>query len=151
MVLPVLLMALGRLAPTLTDRRRAGGRAGTGWQGREPDPPSLLLALAQAGSAPGRGEAERTEPSLAAWCGRRRRRDLLRLSAGEAVALRGAGAANAVAWWGAQVMAGGAGRVETEGPGVRATWGDRGRERSARLLAADGDRLPPAATLVRRT
>ena len=150
MVLPVLLMALGRLAPTLTDRRRAGGRAGTGWQGREPDPPSLLLALAQAGSAPGRGEAERTEPSLAAWCGRRRRRDLLRLSAGEAVALRGAGAANAVAWWGAQVMAGGAGRVETEGPGVRATWGDRGRERSARLLAADGDRLPPAATLVRR-
>ena len=46
MVLPVLLMALGRLAPTLTDRRRAGGRAGTGWQGREPDPPSLLLALA---------------------------------------------------------------------------------------------------------
>ena len=150
MVLPVLLMALGRLAPTLTDRRRAGGRAGTGWQGREPDPPSLLLALAQAGSAPGRGEAERTEPSLAAWCGRRRRRDLLRLSAGEAVALRGAGAANAVAWWGAQVMAGGAGRVETEGSGVRATWGDRGRERSARLLAADGDRLPPAATLVRR-
>lgn len=151
MALPILLMALGRLAPALTDRRRTGGgRAGTGWRGRAPDPPSLLLALAQADSGPGRVEAERTAPSLAAWCGRRRRRDLLRLPAGEAVVLRGAGAASAVAWWGAQVMAGGSGRVEAEGSGVRATWGERGRERSARLLAADGARLPPAATLVRR-
>ena len=47
-------------------------------------------------------------------------------------------------------MAGGSGRIEAQGSGMRATWGERGRERSAHLLATDGARLPPAATLVHR-
>ena len=132
MVAPMVTMTIMRLVPFLQQRRaqRAGraGRAGgarwrarrrrrgrrPGWRHGEPDPATMLLAVAARSSMsqPVRDSpAEDSTPVsaaqevLAAWSAGRRRRCVLSLCDGESLALVGKGAGSALRWWCAQLLA----------------------------------------------
>ncbi|WP_323745296.1 FtsK/SpoIIIE domain-containing protein [Actinomyces haliotis] len=138
MVVPMLLMALTRLVPALDGRER-GARAATGWRGRgrrEPDPSSMLLAVAARSGrvTPDDTRTQSGEP-VRAWAGRRRRRSVLAVEPGDAVALRGRGAVRALAWWTAQVAARGAVGLSTAEDGLLLHWGQAGG--SATVVAVE--------------
>ena len=133
MVAPMVAMTIMRLVPFLQQRRaqRTGrtGRAGgarwrarrrrrgrrPGWRHGEPDPATMLLAVAarssmsqsaqdsRAGSST--TSASATQENLAAWSAGRRRRCVLSLCDGESLALVGRGAGSALRWWCAQLLA----------------------------------------------
>ena len=132
MVAPMVTMTIMRLVPFLQQRRaqRAGraGRAGgarwrarryhrgrrPGWRRNEPDPATMLLAVAARSSTSQAVRDSRSEGStpasaaqevLAAWSAARRRRCVLTLCDGESLALVGKGAGNALRWWCAQLLA----------------------------------------------
>ena len=132
MVAPMVAMTVMRLVPFLQQRRaqRAGrtGRAGgarwrarrrrrgrrPGWRHGEPDPATMLLAVAARSSmsqsvrdSPSEGStpASAAQEVLAAWSAARRRRCVLTLCDGESLALVGKGADNALRWWCAQLLA----------------------------------------------
>ena len=129
MVAPMIAMTIMRLVPFLQRRRaqRTGSAGGSRWRGRrrrrgrrpgwrhgDPDPATMLLAVAARSSMshPVRGsEAEGPTPVstsqevLTAWSAERRRRCVLSLSDGESVALSGKGAGNALRWWCTQLLA----------------------------------------------
>lgn len=126
MVVPMVLMAATRLVPALEGRER-GARAAAGWRGRrgrEPDPAAMLLAVAAAGARGTTDDAAgRAGDPVRAWAGRRRRRTLLKVGPGDAVALRGPGSSQALAWWVAQAAARGAVELGTAEDGLRLRWG----------------------------
>ena len=132
MVAPMVTMTLMRLVPFLQQRRaqRAGrtGRAGgvrwrarrrrrghrPGWRRHEPDPATMLMAVAARSSmsqsvreSPSEGStpASAAQEVLAAWSAARRRRCVLTLCDGESLALVGKGSGNALRWWCAQLLA----------------------------------------------
>ena len=132
MVAPMVAMTIMRLVPFLQQRRtqRAGrtGRAGggrwharrrrrggrPGWRRGEPDPATMLLAVAARSSmsqsirdSPSEGStpASAAQEVLAAWSAARRRRCVLTLCDGESLALVGKGSGNALRWWCAQLLA----------------------------------------------
>ena len=133
MVAPMVAMTIMRLVPFLQQRRtqRAGrtGRAGggrwharrrrrggrPGWRRREPDPATMLLAVAARSSMSQSVHGPQAEGSttpasagqenLAAWSAGRRRRCVLSLCDGESLALVGRGAGSALRWWCAQLLA----------------------------------------------
>ena len=132
MVAPMVTMTIMRLVPFLQQRRaqRAGraGRAGgarwrarryhrgrrPGWRRNEPDPATMLLAVAARSSmsqavrdsrSEGSTPASAAQEVLAAWSAARRRRCVLTLCDGESLALVGKGAGNALRWWCAQLLA----------------------------------------------
>ena len=133
MVAPMVAMTIMRLVPFLQQRRaqRAGrtGRAGggrwharrrrrggrPGWRRGEPDPATMLLAVAARSSmsqsvhgpqAEGSTtSASAAQENLAAWSAGRRRRCVLSLCDGESLALVGRGAGSALRWWCAQLLA----------------------------------------------
>lgn len=132
MVAPMVAMTIMRLVPFLQQRRaqRAGrtGRAGgarwrarrrrrgrrPGWRHGEPDPATMLLAVAARSSMsqPVRDSPAEDSTSvsgaqevLAAWSAGRRRRCVLSLCDGESLALVGKGAGSALRWWCAQLLA----------------------------------------------
>lgn len=132
MVVPMLLMAASRLVPALGGRGR-GARATAGWRGRrgrEPDPAGMLLAVASGrgrapvggGPAAGAGSAGRDGETIRAWAGRRRRRSVIAIGPGDAVALRGPGASRALAWWVAQAAARGDVVLGAAQDGLRLRW-----------------------------
>ncbi|SDM97934.1 FtsK/SpoIIIE domain-containing protein [Actinomyces ruminicola] len=141
---PMGVMLMLRVMPML-GRRRGGTRAGTaGWRGRRartPDPAGMLLAVAvrhagEPGRTHGRGHADEAE-EIRAWTGRRRRRTLLRVAAGDRVALTGPAAVAAVRWWGAQVLARGFGLVRADEAAVHVSWGAEQRRSEVTVTAAD--------------
>ena len=130
MVAPMVAMTIMRLVPFLQQRRaQRTGRAGgarwrarrrhrgrrPGWRHGEPDPATMLLAVAarssmsqsaqdsRAGSST--TSASATQENLAAWSAGRRRRCVLSLCDGESLALVGRGAGSALRWWCAQLLA----------------------------------------------
>ena len=128
MVAPMVAMTIMRLVPFLQQRRaRRTGRAGRsrwrghrrqghrpGWSHGEPDPATMLLAVAARSSmsqsvqdhqAEGSTPASATQEVLTAWSAGHRRRCVLSLSDGESLALVGEGAGNALRWWCAQLLA----------------------------------------------
>ena len=133
MVAPMVAMTIMRLVPFLQQRRtqRAGrtGRAGggrwharrrrrggrPGWRRGEPDPATMLLAVAARSSMSQSVHGPQAEGSttptsagqenLAAWSAGRRRRCVLSLCDGESLALVGRGAGSALRWWCAQLLA----------------------------------------------
>ena len=133
MVAPMVAMTIMRLVPFLQQRRtqRAGrtGRAGggrwharrrrrggrPGWRRGEPDPATMLLAVAARSSMSQSVHGPQAEGSttpasagqenLAAWSAWRRRRCVLSLCDGESLALVGRGAGSALRWWCAQLLA----------------------------------------------
>ncbi|WP_250730345.1 FtsK/SpoIIIE domain-containing protein, partial [Actinomyces sp. 187325] len=84
-----------------------------------------------------------------AWCGRRGRGTVLLLRAGDALALTGGGAHEALRWWTAQVVASGGVEVRVEGACVRLAWGSGATRGEALLAAARACRPPAAASRVR--
>lgn len=159
-VVPMLVMAVSRLVPALSGRRgrTTSGRAGAGWSGpraRRPDPPSLLLAAAVSPdprSGPARSEPGTQVSGVRAWPGRRRRRGVLTVLAGDRVALRGTRAADALRWWTAQVIARGAAEVTVGGragqPEIRLEWGESSRRWSAEVMAVGCDHAPARARTI---
>ncbi len=129
MVAPMVAMTIMRLVPFLQQRRaRRTGRAGgsrwrghrrrrgrrPGWRHGEPDPATMLLAVAARSSmsqssqdspAEGSTPVSATQETLAAWSAGHRRRCVLSLSDGESLALVGTGAGSALRWWCAQLLA----------------------------------------------
>ena len=129
MVAPMVAMTIMRLVPFLQQRRaRRTGRAGgprwrghrrrrgrrPGWRHGEPDPATMLLAVAARSSmsqssqdspAEGSTPVSATQKTLAAWSAGHRRRCVLSLSDGESLALVGTGAGSALRWWCAQLLA----------------------------------------------
>ena len=133
MVAPMVAMTIMRLVPFLQQRRaqrigrtgRAGGvrwrarrrRRGRqpGWRCGEPDPATMLLAVAarssMSQSVRGSQAEDSTTPAsaaqevLAVWSAARRRRCVLSLCDGESLALVGRGAGSALRWWCAQLLA----------------------------------------------
>ena len=133
MVAPMVAMTIMRLVPFLQQRRtqRAGrtGRAGggrwharrrrrggrPGWRRGEPDPATMLLAVAARSSMSQSVHGPQAEGSttpasagqenLAAWSAGRRRRCVLSLCDGESLALVGRSAGSALRWWCAQLLA----------------------------------------------
>ena len=129
MVAPMVTMTIMRLVPFLQQRRvQRAGRAGgarwrarryhrgrrPGWRRNEPDPATMLLAVAARSSMSQAVRDSRSEGStpasvaqevLAAWSAARRRRCVLTLCDGESLALVGKGAGNALRWWCAQLLA----------------------------------------------
>lgn len=129
MVAPMVAMTIMRLVPFLQQRRaRSTGRAGgsrwrghrrrrgrrPGWRHGEPDPATMLLAVAARSSmsqssqdspAEGSTPVSATQETLAAWSAGHRRRCVLSLSDGESLALVGTGAGSALRWWCAQLLA----------------------------------------------
>ena len=139
-VAPMVLMAvmrLGSLAPGGERGRRRPARAG--WYGRDPDPPSMLLALAV--RAEDQAPTTAQDGPLTAWLARRRRADLLELAVGQRTALTGPGSQAAVRWWVAQIAARGQARVAAIDQGYRLAWGREAAACGAELLAAPG--APP--------
>ncbi|WP_181575179.1 FtsK/SpoIIIE domain-containing protein [Actinomyces sp. Z5] len=141
---PMGMMAALRLLPLLGRGRGAGRQAGTaGWRGaraRTPDPAGMLLAVAVR-HAGGRNQPETAgraddEEAIRAWTGRRRRRTVLRVAAGDRIALTGPWAVGAVRWWGAQVLARGLGQVQAGDASVRVSWGPEGRRSQVAVTAA---------------
>ena len=139
MLLPLGLMGLMRLAGA--GPAAGPGPGGCGWRGRRPDPAGLLLAAAR--HAQSAVPAASVEQGPRAWCGRRGRRTALLLEPGDALALTGAGALEAMRWWTAQVVAAGGVRVGVEDAAVRLSWGSGATGKEA-LLAAAGACGPPA-------
>ena len=129
MVAPMVAMTIMRLVPFLQRRRskRTGRAGGPRWRGRrrrrgrrpgwrhgEPDPATMLLAVAarssmsqsvQGSEAEGSTPVSTSQEVLAAWSAGRRRRCVLSLSDGESLALVGEGAGNALRWWCTQLLA----------------------------------------------
>ena len=129
MVAPMVTMTIMRLVPFLQQRRaQRAGRAGgarwrarrhhrgrrPGWRRNEPDPATMLLAVAARSSmsqavrdsrSEGSTPASAAQEVLAAWSAARRRRCVLTLCDGESLALVGKGAGNALRWWCAQLLA----------------------------------------------
>lgn len=140
---PMGMMAVLRMLPLL-GRGRGSTHAGTaGWRGlraRTPDPAGMLLAVAvryagerdQSESAGTTGDEE----AIRAWTGRRRRRTVLPVAAGDRIALTGPRAVGAVRWWGAQVLARGVGQVQAGAASVRVSWGAEGRRSQVSVAAA---------------
>ncbi|MDO4244057.1 MAG: FtsK/SpoIIIE domain-containing protein [Actinomyces sp.] len=148
LIAPMLLMALSRVLPALSGRgrRRSGRRAG--WAGRlhrAPDPATMLLAVAVGADS---AAPARPDEALRAWTGRRSRRRVLPLAAGDRVALTGPGAPEAVRWWTAQVIARGAARVRLSATGTEIAWGEEPRIGRAELIAAREGRAPASARTV---
>ena len=129
MVAPMVAMTIMRLVPFLQRRRsqRTGRAGGPRWRGRrrrrgrrpgwrhgEPDPATMLLAVAarssmsqsvQSSEAEGSTPVSTSQEVLAAWSAGRRRRCVLSLSDGESLALVGEGAGNVLRWWCTQLLA----------------------------------------------
>lgn len=156
-VAPMGMMAALRLLPLLTRGRSAAPRAGRagwrGWRARTPDPAGMLLAVTvRYGGGDDRHQGagrERDEDAVRAWTGVRRRRTVLRVAAGDRVALTGPTATAAVRWWGAQLLARGVGRVQAGEASVHVSWGPEGRRSEVAVTAAD-TRAPARAVSVLR-
>ncbi|WP_338063806.1 FHA domain-containing protein [Actinomyces ruminis] len=140
---PMAMMAALRLLPLL-GKGRGGTRAGTaGWRGpRARTPRSRRHAARRGGTVRrraqpvGAGRQDRRRGGDQAWTGRRRRRTVLRVAAGDQIALAGPGAVGAVRWWGAQVLARGFGQVQAGAASVRVSWGPEGRRSRVSVAAA---------------
>lgn len=140
MLVPLALMGLMRLGGFSARGRRRRGRCG--WQGRRPDPAGMLLAVARSTRAAGTVPAADDDVPRA-WCGRRGRRSAIALGAGDALALTGAGALEAVRWWTCQVLASAGAEVLVDEGSSRLAWGS-GSSRHEAMLAAAPDAGPPA-------
>ncbi|QPL06044.1 MULTISPECIES: FtsK/SpoIIIE domain-containing protein [Actinomyces] len=140
MLLPLLLMGLMRLSTVGLPVGKGTGRCG--WRRRRPDPAGLLLAVARRAHAV--VPAAQAEDGPRAWCGRRGRRTAVSLEAGDALALTGSGALEALRWWTAQVAACGGVGLHVEDAGVHLVWGT-GATKSEALLASSGACGPPVA------
>ena len=188
MVAPMLAMTMMRLAPFL-QRNRGGRTTGgsqwcggphrrggqPGWRRGQPDPSTMLLALAARSAAlkppevigsEGSAMTSGARETLAAWTSERRRRHILSLTDGESLALVGKNAENALTWWCAQLLARDEvqlteldnlldGRVEGRSGrsrgtcGVQLFWGPRARPRTVQVLTCSNDQIPPQALSVR--
>ena len=188
MVAPMLAMTMMRLAPFL-QRSRGGRTTGgsrsrggprrrecqPGWRHGQPDPSTMLLALAarstmleppEAMGSEGSATASGARETLAAWTSERRRRRILSLADGESLALVGKNAESALMWWCAQLLARDEvqltelddlldGRIEgrlgkSRGTyGVQLFWGPRAHPRTAQVLTCSNERIPPQALSVR--
>ncbi|WP_147680817.1 FtsK/SpoIIIE domain-containing protein [Actinomyces ruminicola] len=154
-VAPMGMMMVLRLLPMLNGRRGGGGSGTAGWRGRRsrtPDPASMLLAVAvRHPGGSGRsaaGAQSRDTEDIRAWTGSRRRRTLLRVAAGDCIALTGPRALCAVRWWGAQVLARGFGEVRVDDDSVRVSWGPEGRRQEVAVSAAQSGARGGAARAV---
>ncbi|WP_162678817.1 FtsK/SpoIIIE domain-containing protein [Actinomyces sp. 565] len=152
---PMGVMLLLRFVPMLGNRRGRTVSGTAGWRGRRartPDPAGMLLAVAvrHAGErGPHRAQSSSREADeVRAWTGRRRRRTVLRVAAGDSVALTGPMAVAAVRWWGAQVLARGVGQVQADATAVHVSWGPEGRRSEVSVSAADAGMLTGAAVAV---
>ncbi|MDU0348867.1 FtsK/SpoIIIE domain-containing protein, partial [Actinomyces sp. MRS3W] len=121
-------------------------------RGRTPDPASMLLAVtvrhAGGPASSGRPRHDRDEDALRAWTGRRRRRSMLRVAAGDRVAVTGSSATAAVRWWGAQILARGCGQVSAGDASVRVLWGPEGHRNEVTVAAVTGADAPARAVSV---
>ncbi|VEG30112.1 FHA domain-containing protein [Actinomyces howellii] len=148
LIAPMLLMALSRAAPALSGRGRRRRRRCAGWVGwlrRSPDPATMLMAVA-VGADP--AMSARRDEALRAWTGRRSRRRVLPLNAGDRVALTGPGAREALRWWTAQVIARGAARVTVSGARTGLEWGDEAHGGRAEIIATPQGLAPARARTV---
>ncbi|WP_103062606.1 FtsK/SpoIIIE domain-containing protein [Actinomyces qiguomingii] len=143
-VAPMGMMAVLRVLPMLGrgGRGTRPGRAGwRGWRARTPDPAGMLLAVtvrhAGAGNHSDAGGDKGDRDAVRAWTGRRRRRTVLRVAAGDRIALSGPEATAAMRWWGAQMLARDVGQVQAGEASVRVSWGPEGRRSEVAVAAAD--------------
>ena len=109
-----MVMVAGRAGGARWRARRHHRGRRPGWRRNEPDPATMLLAVAARSSmsqavrdsrSEGSTPASAAQEVLAAWSAARRRRCVLTLCDGESLALVGKGAGNALRWWCAQLLA----------------------------------------------